>query len=88
MAPSSTDLLARAKQGSDAALNLLYEQCAARLLAFIRLRLGRDLRTKLESTDILQATMLKSLAHLHEFPDYYTRLNRMEEEAKRDLGRG
>jgi Protein of unknown function (DUF5661) len=27
-----------------------------------------------------------ALAHLNEFPDYYTRLERMEEEAKRDLG--
>jgi hypothetical protein len=26
-----------------------------------------------------------ALAHLNEFPDYYTRLERMEEEAKRDL---
>ena len=29
-----------------------------------------------------------ALAHLNEFPDYYTRLDRMEEEAKRDLGHG
>jgi RNA polymerase sigma-70 factor (ECF subfamily) len=65
-APSSTDLLQRAKQGSDAALNLLYEQCAGRLLAFIRLRLGRELRARIESRDILQATLLKSLAHLGE----------------------
>ena len=28
-----------------------------------------------------------ALAHLNEFPDYYTRLERMEEEAKRDWGR-
>jgi hypothetical protein len=27
-----------------------------------------------------------ALAHLNEFPDYYTRLDRMEEEAKRDWG--
>jgi Protein of unknown function (DUF5661) len=27
-----------------------------------------------------------ALAHLKEFPDYYTRLERMEEEAKRDHG--
>jgi hypothetical protein len=27
-----------------------------------------------------------ALAHLNEFPDYYTRLGRMEEEAKRDHG--
>jgi RNA polymerase sigma-70 factor (ECF subfamily) len=64
--PTSADLLRRAKQGSDAALSLLYEQCAARLLAYIRLRLGRELRARLESRDILQATLLKSLAHLHE----------------------
>ena len=29
-----------------------------------------------------------ALAHLNEFPDYYTRLERMEEEAKRDHGLG
>ena len=29
-----------------------------------------------------------ALAHLNEFPDYYTRLDRMEEEAKRDHGMG
>jgi uncharacterized protein DUF5661 len=28
-----------------------------------------------------------ALAHLNEFPDYYTRLERMEEEAKRDDSR-
>jgi hypothetical protein len=29
-----------------------------------------------------------ALAHLNELPDYYTRLERMEEEAKRDHGIG
>lgn len=28
-----------------------------------------------------------ALAHLNEFPDYYTRLERMEEQAKREQGR-
>ena len=27
-----------------------------------------------------------ALAHLNEFPDYYTRLERMEEDARRELG--
>jgi RNA polymerase sigma-70 factor, ECF subfamily len=63
---STVDLLAQAKQGSDAALGLLYERCAGRLLAYIRLRMGRDLRARLESRDILQSTLLKSLTHLHE----------------------
>src|SRR5687767_6103783 len=67
------DLLARAKQGSDAALGLLYERCAGRLLAFIRLRLGRDLRTRLESRDILQASLLKSLEHLDDLKGTETR---------------
>jgi Protein of unknown function (DUF5661) len=29
-----------------------------------------------------------ALAHLNEFPDYYTRLERMEEDAKREHGSG
>jgi RNA polymerase sigma-70 factor (ECF subfamily) len=61
---TSSDLLQQARSGSPEALNLLYERCAGRLLAFIRLRLGRDLRSRLESRDILQATLLKSLEHL------------------------
>jgi RNA polymerase sigma-70 factor (ECF subfamily) len=60
----SSDLFQQARSGSSEALNLLYERCAGRLLAFIRLRLGRDLRSRLESRDILQATLLKSLGHL------------------------
>ena len=68
MDPSQTaDLLARAKAGSPDAVNLLYERVAARLLAFIRLRLGRELRSRLESRDILQATLLKSYEKLGEF---------------------
>ena len=36
-----------------------------------------------------QVTAKIALAHLNEFPDYYTRLERMEEEAKKDWsGRG
>jgi Mn-dependent DtxR family transcriptional regulator len=31
-----------------------------------------------------QVTAKIALAHLNEFPDYYTRLERMEEEAKKD----
>lgn len=63
----STALLRRARQGEQDALNALYERAAGKLLAFIRLRLGRSLRTQLESRDILQATFLKSFEHLHQF---------------------
>jgi hypothetical protein len=42
-----------------------------------------DLLTNV-SDDNPQVTAKIALAHLNEFPDYYTRLKRMEEEAQRD----
>ena len=42
-----------------------------------------DPRTNV-SDDDPHLTAKIALAHLNEFPDYYTRLERMEEEAKRD----
>ena len=63
----STDLLQAAKAGSPHARDLLYERCAGRLLGYIRLRLGPQLRARLESRDILQATLLKSIKHLDGF---------------------
>jgi RNA polymerase sigma-70 factor (ECF subfamily) len=70
---NSGQLLQQAKSGSPEALNTLYERCAGRLLALIRLRLGKDLRSRLESRDILQATLLKSLEHLDELKGDETR---------------
>ncbi len=73
MSTETSTLLQQAREGSQDALNLLYERCAGGLLAFIRLRLGKDLRSRLESRDILQATLLKSLDHLNEFRGTETR---------------
>lgn len=42
-----------------------------------------DLLTNVSGDDPLVTGKI-ALAHLNEFPDYYTRLERMEEEAKRD----
>ena len=42
-----------------------------------------DLMTNVTSSDPVVTGKI-ALAHLPEFPDYYTRLARMEEEAKRD----
>lgn len=42
-----------------------------------------DPRTNV-SDDNPHVTAKIALAHLNEFPDYYTRLGRMEEDAKRD----
>jgi RNA polymerase sigma-70 factor (ECF subfamily) len=53
--------------GSREALERVYERSAPRLLAFIRLRMGRTLRAKMESRDILQATLMKSFQRLDDF---------------------
>ena len=44
-----------------------------------------DLLTNVTDDDPLVTGKI-ALAHLHEFPDYYTRLEQMEEQAKRDHG--
>jgi len=62
----SAKLLERAKAGSPEALNALFERYAPRLLAAIRLRLGRDLRAHLESRDILAVTMLKAFQRIEQ----------------------
>jgi len=64
---SSTAVLREALAGSDAALDTLFERFGPRLLSFIRLRMGRSLRARLESRDILQATFLKSFQHMDDF---------------------
>ncbi len=43
----------------------------------------RDILTNV-SDDDPRVTAKIALAHLNEFPDYYTRLEQMEEQAKRD----
>jgi RNA polymerase sigma-70 factor (ECF subfamily) len=63
----TTALLRSAKDGSDEALNSLFERCAGKLLALIRLRLDPALRGRLESRDILNASLLKAFRHIDSF---------------------
>ena len=63
----STILLREARQGSREALGELYSRYGARLLAFIRMRIGGDLRARVESRDILQAALMKSFQRLAQF---------------------
>ncbi len=44
-----------------------------------------DPRTNVTDSDPVVTGKI-ALAHLNEFPDYYTRLERMEEDAKREHG--
>jgi len=63
----TTRLLARARDGSGEALNKVYGRLAGRVLAVIRLRLGPELRSQVESGDVLQATLLKSFERIEQF---------------------
>jgi RNA polymerase sigma-70 factor (ECF subfamily) len=63
----TTALLKDAKAGSAGALNELFERWAGRLLAVIRLRMGRGLRARTESRDVLQACLLKAFQNIARF---------------------
>lgn len=61
------DLVEQAKNGSQEALNRLFDLYGHRLLALIRLRMGPFLRSRLESQDLLQQTMLKAFERFDQF---------------------
>jgi RNA polymerase sigma-70 factor, ECF subfamily len=63
----STALLRAAREGSPEAFDRLYAQVGRKLLALIRLRMGVSLRARVESRDILQATLLKSFERIDQF---------------------
>lgn len=62
-----SSLLRAAQGGSAEAANALFERYGERLHRLIRARLGRNLRRRLESRDILQATLLKAFQGLERF---------------------
>ena len=68
-AAPTRDLYDRARTGAPADINAFYERCAHKLLPLIRLRLGRTLRREMESRDVLQAVLCKSLGRLNEVRD-------------------
>jgi RNA polymerase sigma-70 factor (ECF subfamily) len=63
----TTRLLRQARAGAPDALDALFERCGRRLLALIRARMGRDLRSFTESRDLLHATLLKAFERFDQF---------------------
>jgi RNA polymerase sigma-70 factor (ECF subfamily) len=61
------DLVAQAQAGDEAALSQLCKVYGARVLWIIRLRMGSELRSKLESVDIVQDVLLSALKDLGNF---------------------
>ncbi len=60
-------LVALAQEGDEAALNRLCNVYAARVLWIIRLRMGSELRSKLESMDVVQDVLISALKDLGHF---------------------
>jgi len=60
-------LVALAQDGGESALNQLCKVYGARVLWIIRLRLGRELRSKLESMDLVQDVLMSALKDLGNF---------------------
>lgn len=84
------DLLRRAKSGDAKAVGDLYARFGDRLQAVVRLRLGSRLRTKVETCDIVQETLLAALPQLEkgDFPTsgaLFHWLTRLAENRIRDL---
>lgn len=68
-AEDGTSIIRRARDGSREALNVVFDRYGGRLHALIRARLGPHLRRRLESRDILQATLLKGFQDIDLFED-------------------
>ncbi len=60
-------LVILAKNGDESALNQLYRVYAERVRWMVRLRMGRELRSKLESMDLVQDTLIHALSGLDDF---------------------
>ena len=60
-------LVALAKEGDESALNQLWKVYGARVHWIMRLRMGRELRSKLESMDLAQDALVSALEGLGDF---------------------
>ena len=61
------ELVALAKDGDRAALDQLYSVYAERVRWMVRFRMSRELRSKLESMDLVQDTLIHALGGLEDF---------------------
>lgn len=64
---STRILIERIQDGDEPARDELYRRCLVPVLFLVRVNLGRKLRTKVESWDIAQEALMKSLRDLKKF---------------------
>ena len=82
-------LVALAQDGDESALNQLCKVYGPRVLWIIRLRMGRELRSKLESMDVVQDVLVSALRDLGDFTykdegDFLRWLSKIAENRLRD----
>jgi RNA polymerase sigma-70 factor (ECF subfamily) len=82
-------LVALAKEGDETALNQLCKVYGERVRWIVRLRMGEELRSKLESMDMVQDVLLSALKDLRDFRyqdegDFLRWLSRIAENRLRD----
>ena len=83
------NLVTLARDGDETALNQLCRVYAARVLWLVRLRMGKELRSKLESMDVVQDVLISALRDLGDFTyksegDFVRWLSRVVENRLRD----
>ncbi|MFQ6035440.1 MAG: sigma-70 family RNA polymerase sigma factor [Sedimentisphaerales bacterium] len=87
--PKTQHLVTLAKDGDESALNQLCKVYGDRVLWIVRLRMGKELRSKLESMDLVQDTLVSALRDLGDFTyksegDFLRWLSRIAENTLRD----
>ena len=61
------ELVALAKEGDKSALNRLYRVYSERVRRMVRFRMSKELRSKLESVDVVQDALIHALSGLDDF---------------------
>ena len=82
-------LVVLAKEGNESALSQLYMVYAERVRRILRLRMGKELRPKLDSMDLVQDALLSALGGIGDFTyknegDFLRWLSRIAQNALRD----
>ena len=82
-------LVIQAKEGDKSALNQLYGAYAERVRWMVRVRMGKELRRKLDSMDVVQDALLHALGGIEDFTyenegDFIRWLAKIAENAFRD----
>lgn len=83
------ELVTLAKDGDKSALNQLYMVYGERVRRIVRLRMGKELRPRLDSMDLVQDALLSALGGLGDFTyknegDFLRWLSRIAQNALRD----